>query len=99
MRYKRKIFLLKATRIVCFILGSICFLLNSLVYIYPEEVATPPVEASEKVFFYIVLHSLFILGVLLGAFGYFINRKRANIEKLELEIEGIANIDSLNILP
>jgi hypothetical protein len=90
MNYKKRIFLLKATRTVCFVLGSICFLLNSLVYLYPEEVATPPVEVAEKIFFYVALHSLFIVGVLLGILGYFINKKKSNIEKLELEIKVFA---------
>ncbi len=42
---------MKIARNVSLGLGILCFLLNSLIYLYPEEVATPPIEASAKINF------------------------------------------------
>ncbi len=50
MPYK-KTYLMKIARNVSLGLGILCFLLNSLIYLYPEEVATPPIEASAKINF------------------------------------------------
>jgi hypothetical protein len=98
MPYK-KTFLMKIARNVSLSLGILCFLLNSLIYLYPEEVATPPIETSAKINFYIALHSLFITGIILIILSYWINKKKEGIlikEKLKIQIDAMGNIDKLN---
>jgi hypothetical protein len=90
---------MKIARNVSLSLGILCFLLNSLIYLYPEEVATAPTETSAKINFYVALHSLFIIGIVLIMLSYWINKKRENgliKEKLEIQIDAMGNIDKLN---
>jgi hypothetical protein len=83
---------MKIARNVSLSLGILCFLLNSFIYLYPEEVATLPIDISAKVNFYIALHSLFITGIILIIFSYWLNKKKKNTlikEKLKTQIDAI----------
>ncbi len=75
-----------------FIAGIICFLLNSMVYLFPSEVADPPIEPSDKILFYLALHSLFIIGSALFIVAYLINKKRKYKlmkDEINLMIDGL----------
>ena len=90
---------MKIARNVSLGLSIFCSLLNTLIYIFPEEVATPSIETSAKFNFYIALHSLFIIGIILIIFSYWINKKRRNVlsrVELEIQIDAMGNIDKLN---
>lgn len=75
---KRKYFSKKIARNHFFVIGIFCFLLNSVIYIFPSEVATPPVKFIDALLFYSALHSLFFCGIMFIAISYLINREIKN---------------------
>jgi len=86
---------MKIIRTGCVFLGILCFLLNSLVYIFPSEVAIPPVKVFDMLLFYSALHSLFVLGIILITIAYLINKKIKNDllkDEMNLMIDEITSL-------